>query len=95
MTTGGEVESVAAPDFSEMFGHMLTAFLSMDWQYLFETVAPVFWPMLVSSLPTGVVAWIAIYWPVRRMVEGYHRRRLRRRERRRKGQASAAREAGS
>jgi uncharacterized protein (DUF2062 family) len=51
--------------------------------------------MFLGSLPTGIVAWIAIYWPVRRMVEGHHRRRLRRRERRRKRQASAAREVGS
>jgi uncharacterized protein (DUF2062 family) len=51
--------------------------------------------MFLGSLPTALVAWIAIYWPVRRMVEGYHHRRLRRRERRRKGQASAARESGS
>ncbi len=71
----------------------LSADLSLS--FIFDNPWRVLLPMFLGSLPTGVVAWIAFYWPVRRMVEGYHRRRLRRRERRRKGQASAAREAGS
>ena len=63
--------------------------------FIFDNPERVLLPMFLGSLPTGIVAWTASYWPVRRMVEGYHHRRLRRRERRRKRQASAAREAGS
>ena len=75
-------------------GHVdLSADLSLS--FIFDNPGRVLLPMFLGSLPTALVAWIAIYWPVRRMVEGYHHRRLRRRERRRKGQESAAREAGS
>ena len=73
-------------------GHVdLSADLSIS--FIFDNPWRVLLPMFLGSLPTGLVAWIAIYWPVRRMVEGYHHRRERRRERR-KAQA-APREGGS
>ena len=75
-------------------GHVdLPADLSLT--FIFDNPGRVLLPMFLGSLPTALVVWIAFYCPVRRMVEGYHRRRLRRRERRRKGQESTAREAGS
>ena len=58
-------------------GHMLEAFLSMDVQYLIETAAPVFWPMLVSSLPTGLVVWWVFYLPLKYTVRRYQYRRRR------------------
>jgi len=74
-------------------GHVeLPADLSLS--FIFDNPWRVLLPMFLGSLPTGLVAWIAVYWPVRRMVEGYHHRRSRRRERRRKARA-APREAGS
>ena len=74
-------------------GHVdLSADLSFS--FIFDHPGRVLLPMFFGSLPTTLVAWIAFYWPVRRMVEGYHHRRLRRRMRRRKAQA-APREGGS
>jgi len=80
MISGGAVESAKAPEFTEIFGKVLEAFLSMDVQYLLETAAPVFWPMLVSSLPTGFVVWWAFYLPLKYTVQGYQDRRRRKLE---------------
>ncbi len=73
-------EGAEIPEFTEIFGHMLEAFLSMDAQYLIETAAPVFWPMLVSSLPTGFVVWWVFYLPLKYTVRKYQDRRQRRLE---------------
>ena len=70
-------EGAHDPKFTEIFGRTLEALLGMDAQYLFEAVAPVFWPMLVSSLPTGFVVWWVFYLPLKYIVRRYqdHRRR--------------------
>ncbi len=70
-------EGAHNPKFTEIFGHMLEAFLSMDVQYLIETAAPVFWPMLASSLPTGLVVWWVFYLPLKYTVRRYQYRRRR------------------
>ncbi len=44
----------------------------------FKLIWPVFLPMLVGGVPTGIVAWCCFYWPLRRAVESYqHHRRKR------------------
>ena len=73
-------EGAKNPEFTKIFGHILEALLSLDVQYLIETAAPVFWPMLVSSLPTGLVVWWVVYLPLRYTVRGYQARRRRRAE---------------
>ena len=73
-------EGAKNPEFTEIFGNMMEALLSMDVQYLIETTAPVFWPMLVSSLPTGFVVWWVFYLPLKYTVRGYQGRRRRRRK---------------
>ncbi len=72
-------EGVETPAFSEIFGHMMEAFLSFDMQYLYETAVPVFWPMLVSGIPTCVVVWWVFYLPLKSMIQGYKKRRWRKR----------------
>ena len=57
IVTGGQPEQASIPDFGEFFGHMFEASLNFDGQYVMETAGPVFWPMLVSSIPTGFVVW--------------------------------------
>jgi len=66
-----------APEFSEIFGHIMEASLSLDSTYLMETAAPIFWPMLVSSIPTGFVIWWAFYLPLKYAVRRYQERRMR------------------
>jgi uncharacterized protein (DUF2062 family) len=44
--------------------------------YLLDHPLDILFPMLVGSVPTGIVTWIIFFWPVRRMVGSYqsHRR---------------------
>jgi len=71
MLSGGK-----SPEFSEVFGNMMEAALSLDVTYLMETAAPVFWPMLVSSVPTGIVMWGVFYVPLKYIVQRYQDRRM-------------------
>lgn len=47
---------------------------------LLTAIRNVFWPMLVGSLPVGLGVWLLFYVPLKKLVEGYQRRRQRRRE---------------
>lgn len=47
-------------------------------EIFFERPAAIFWPMLLGSLPTCLVAWVAVYLPVTVMVSQYQRGRRRR-----------------
>lgn len=68
------------PDFYSTFAHMTDALLRFDLDKLFESAWPVIWPMLVSSVPTSLVVWIAFYIPLKKMIDGYQHRRRKRRE---------------
>ena len=84
IVTGGEPEQAGVPDFGEFFGNMLEAFLNFDGQYLLETAGPVFWPMLVSSIPTGFVVWWVFYLPLKYIVQSYQDRRFKKKAEERK-----------
>ncbi len=75
MTSGSKVEAAPGPEFTEFFGHMMEALLNFDLPYLLDTVGPIFWPMLVSSVPTGFVIWWIFYLPLKYMIRGYQKRR--------------------
>lgn len=79
MVSDHSPEGGEPPEFSEFFGQLMEAFLSFDMQYMAETAGPVFWPMLASSIPTGFVIWWVFYLPLKSMIQGYQKRRLRRR----------------
>jgi len=85
-------ENAAKLDFSATFGNMLGASLDGDMDRLMETAAPVFWPMLVGSVPTIIVVWLLFYFPLKKIVERYQNRR-RRRKRRAKGRMQGRGEA--
>ena len=51
---------------------------------IFEQPGTVLLPMLVGGLPTGVIVWLLIYFPVRRVVGNYQHHRQARRLRRRR-----------
>jgi len=72
-------DGMAAPDFPSLFGEMMNAALNLDMIYLVETAWPVWWPMLLGSLPTAVVVWFLFYWPLKPLIAAYQNRRIKRR----------------
>jgi len=74
-----EISDPASQDFSALFGRMFEAALSGDLNFFNETAAPVFWPMLVASVPTAAAIWILCYVPLNWAVADYQKRRIERR----------------
>lgn len=74
--TGGNPDYTNTPEFGAFFGNMMEAALNFDIPYLIETVAPVFWPMFVSGLPTGFVIWWVFYIPLKYVIQKRQERRL-------------------
>ncbi len=58
--------------------------------YILQHPQMVLLPMIVGSVPAGVLAWVASYWPVRYIVSDYQAVRRRLRERRRRAKALQA-----
>jgi len=50
--------------------------------YLFDRPFKVLLPMTVGSLPTAILAWIVVFFPMRAIVTSFQKRRRQRRERR-------------
>jgi uncharacterized protein (DUF2062 family) len=70
--------SAAQMDFASFFGNLLKSFLRFDLTYLADTAWPIFGPMLLGSLPTAIVAWLAFFLTWRWTITAYRRGRLRR-----------------
>jgi uncharacterized protein (DUF2062 family) len=66
-------------EFLEFFAALGTAVLTFDRDLFIREVWPVLLPMLTGSLPLAVIAWIVVYWPARRLIRRYQRRRFERR----------------
>ena len=49
---------------------------------VWNDLTPVLWPMTVGGIPSAFVVWWLFYWPIRKVIEKYRRRRLRQLERR-------------
>ena len=75
---GNAPADVTELNFEALFGNMIKAILSSDLDFLIETATPVFWPMLLGSLPSIVVIWFAVYFPLKAMVESYKKVRVQR-----------------
>lgn len=58
---------------------MMQLLLEFDSTMLREVVWPVWWPMMLGSLPVCVVVWLAFYIPLERAVAGYQVHRQKRR----------------
>lgn len=65
--------------FFVFFESLVSAVKSFDWAYVAEVAWPVFWPMLLGSIPTYIAVWIAFFIPIRYLVQKYHTRRAVRR----------------
>ncbi len=75
-------------DFIKLFGTTLEAFLRFDMVYLLQAAWPVWWPMFVGGIPTGILVWLAFYFSLKPVLYSYriNRGRQRGRERLRKKQ---------
>jgi hypothetical protein len=79
-------------------GHSVTNDLPnvLSLQYIFDRPLEVFWPMTVGGVPTAIVVWFAVFWPLRGVVIEYQRARqwrIRHRARSRPGRMPAVPEA--
>lgn len=74
--------NVAELDFPRLFGKLTENLLSGDFSGVAETAGPVLWPMFMGGIPSAIAVWIIFYFPMRRIVESYQRRRVERRIRR-------------
>jgi len=70
-----------------MFGDLFQGSLTMDWGAMLRGAWPILGPMLVGSIPVGIVTWLVFYLPLKRLISGYQSRRLKRRLRRKAEQA--------
>lgn len=82
MRSGGDHTEERIADFPSMFASMVEAMLNVDMAYLFHTVWPVWWPMLLGSIPSFIVVWLVFFFSLRPLIASYQRRRIRRRMRR-------------
>ncbi len=72
--TGGE-----KLDFISLFTSIIESFLRWDFSYFIDSAFPVWFPMLVGSLPTAVIVWIAFYVFLHPVIRKYQNRRRRKR----------------
>jgi uncharacterized protein (DUF2062 family) len=64
------------PDFSHLFGEAFDALLRFDMMYLAESAWPIISPMLVGSVPTMIVVWMAFYFALKPMIAAFQDRRV-------------------
>ena len=58
----GPQEDTQQFQFSDIFGNILTAFLTFDLTYLKNIAWPVFSPMLAGAVPTSIICWFGFYF---------------------------------
>jgi uncharacterized protein len=68
-----------ALNFADMFSGLVRSMIEVDGTLFMEHVWPVWWPMILGSLPALVLTWGVVYVVFYRLVEVYQRRRLARR----------------
>jgi len=68
-------------DFLVVLSESMQAMHRLDFQYLIKTSGPVLWPMLVGSIPVGIVVWFLFYIPLLPMIKKYQTARHHRRTR--------------
>jgi len=77
------------PNFIHMFKGLTESALQWDMEMFRETVWPIFWPMLVGSMPMMIVTGIVSYFALLPVLKGVQMRRVMRRTR--KSEPSAVR----
>jgi len=78
-------DAAARPDFSQVFADLIEALLRFEFgPAFFHKFWAVWWPMMIGSVPTMLVVWLATYLMLRPMVAAYQHQRIMRRRHRRK-----------
>jgi uncharacterized protein (DUF2062 family) len=72
---GGEV----ALNFTDMFTGLIRSMIEADGALFMSRVWPVWWPMIVGSIPCALLTGTIVYFVFYRLVEVYQRRRKARR----------------
>lgn len=62
-------------EFLAFFNKLIEAVKALDWTYVGDVAWPVFWPMLLGSLPVFFFTWALFFFPIRSLVRSYHARR--------------------
>jgi uncharacterized protein len=79
MGAGTELPDNQTLEFVPFFEHLMNAVKSLNWSYVVDVAWPVFWPMLIGSIPAYIVTWLIFFIPIRYLVSKYHERRAVRR----------------
>jgi len=66
-------------DFLHVLTESVAAMHRLDFNYLFETSAPVVWPMLVGCVPVAILVWIIFFVPLKPMISKYQTARYHKR----------------
>lgn len=66
-------------NFADMFSGLVRSMIEADKALFMDKVWPVWWPMIVGSVPSALLTWIVMYTVFYRLVEAYQKRRLARR----------------
>ena len=74
---GGTGANASELDFQIIFSKSLDAIFTYNLSYLFETAWPVFWPMLIGSIPSFIVIWVSFYFLLRPLIKRYQEKRWR------------------
>lgn len=77
--------AVVQPDFSQVFADLIEALLRFEFgPAFFHKIWAVWWPMMIGSVPSMIVVWLATYLMLRPVVAAYQHQRVMRRRHRRK-----------
>lgn len=63
-------------DFADMFSGLVRSMIEADGVLFMEKVWPVWWPMIVGSIPAALLTWSIMYIVFYRLVQAYQKRRL-------------------
>ena len=77
---GNKLDSIKELDLGTLFAKIFGAILSGDIRLLVDTAGPIFWPMLIGSLPNMIVVWLIFYCLLKAIAESYQKGRALRRE---------------
>ncbi|MCF8480757.1 MAG: DUF2062 domain-containing protein [Rhodospirillum sp.] len=70
-----------AVNFSHFFNALWHSVTHLKVRLFTEQVLPVWLPMMVGSIPLGLLVWAVFYWPIKRTVASYQHARVARRHR--------------
>ena len=77
-----EIQSVR---FMHMFQNFFGALIQLDYNKFKVEIMPIWLPMLIGSMPLGIMSWIGTYFPLKKAIRRYQKHRAMARERKKLG----------